>query len=332
MTPLFESLEGRTLLSADALVADFPGLRVDGDVVRSTAEMAAIVAAADADAVYSQTSWNGENYWVQDSSGEVWAIWHGGNAHATEGGYNWFLTSISNATGAVEIFQIESMSGTFTPWRAFNILGLDSDGDVVTYWWSPQSGADRLGINGTGWVLTNLSDAADWSGTGGDQPTFTGRTEVVMKGQSIVISAVDTATGIALEIVHTPGVEGPTGEHWLSGYVDISLELYVEEALDGLESVDTFLRQLDDSNTRIEVLPNGDLRFEQYAFGDLLLASETFSIGLDVSVFGGDLPSFGNGDGDPEDVVRLMMAFIQSNDASAMESFFDTLFQLSFGF
>ena len=99
MERLFEALESRTLLSADALVDAFPEMMQDGEVVRDSGEIAAIVEAAGADAVYSESSWGGENYWFQDSTGEVWSIWHGGEVHDVGGGnHRWFLTSISDQT------------------------------------------------------------------------------------------------------------------------------------------------------------------------------------------------------------------------------------------
>lgn len=327
MDRLFEALEPRMFLSADALVESFADLMVEGEVVRDSAEMAAIVEVADADAVYSVSSWGGENYWFQDSEGQVWAIWHGGAVHDVGGGeHRWFLTSITEQTGELEIFRTESMSGTFTPWRAFNIVGLASDGSVVTYWWSPESGAAAMGVKGTGWVLTNLSASVDWTPTGEAAPSFVGSTQVVMRGQTIVVAATDFETGITFELTHTPGVTGAAGEHWLSAYERHSLAEYLEGQLAETGALEEIQQVFDENRVRIRITPGADLVLEHLSSGGTVLDQVTFAHDVDMTFFDGELPSFGYGQDDPDDFVILAVTLITSVDAGDLEGLFDMFF------
>ncbi len=215
MRTLLEALERRQLLAGDgdAFVAAFDQL---DDRELTTQQMAVIMAEAALDDAYAQTAWGGENYWFQTSSGEVFAVWHGGAASDDDGdgAFDWSLTSITDAAGVVVPLQANSLSGTFTPWGAMNIVALNGAGEVVTYWWSPEAGARGFGVNGNGWSLTNINEVTDFSQTG-PPPAFTGDTLTRMEGDTIVILADDDALHEQhVAITFTPGQTTPSGREW----------------------------------------------------------------------------------------------------------------------
>src|SRR5690606_5672634 len=110
MRTLLEALERRQLLAGDgdAFVAAFDQL---DDRELTTQQMAVIMAEAALDDAYAQTAWGGENYWFQSSSGEVFAVWHGGAASDVDGdgAFDWSLTNISDATGVQTPLQRNSL-------------------------------------------------------------------------------------------------------------------------------------------------------------------------------------------------------------------------------
>lgn len=126
------------------------------------------------DAAYGQGYWGAENYWFQDSGGDVWGLWHGGPVHESiifPGQHDWVLTNMTDAAGLRGQFEFApgSISGIVTGWNAFSIQGV-IDGMLVALWWSPESSAETytdldgmvkqgqaLGVNGNGWVLSDLS-------------------------------------------------------------------------------------------------------------------------------------------------------------------------------
>lgn len=117
--------------------------------------------------VYSESDWGGENYWFQTSDGTVWSFWHGGAVHDRGNGVHlWTLTNLTEAVGLPSGMLAGSLSGTITSWRAFNVVGVNSQGHLVTYWWSPESGERQFGINANGWSLTDLTESATWPAGG----------------------------------------------------------------------------------------------------------------------------------------------------------------------
>ncbi len=138
----------------DEFVASFrsiaPNGLADGDFVRD------LLIATVPGPAYSQADWTAENYWFQDSSGDVWSLWHGGPVHLKPNGeHQWVLTNLAEAGGLSGTVQFEpgSMSGVIASWRAFSIQGV-SGGQLVSLWWSPQSAENQWGNNANGWVLT----------------------------------------------------------------------------------------------------------------------------------------------------------------------------------
>ncbi len=141
------------------------------------------------DAAYSQADWTAENYWFQDGIGNVWSLWHGGAVHLREDGqHNWVLTNLADAGGLIgQIdFAPGSMSGVIASWRAFSIQGI-ANGQLVSLWWSPESGERQFGNRGNGWVLTPFTgDILRDPATGnarGDLPTFRSYTETQSNGR-----------------------------------------------------------------------------------------------------------------------------------------------------
>ncbi len=110
------------------------------------------------DAAYARAPWTAENYWFQTGSGEVYSLWHGGAVHQTDDGeHTWVLTNLAEAGGIATQMEFApgSMTGTIAPWRAFSIQGV-VNGELVSLWWSPESGQRGWGNNANGWVLTTL--------------------------------------------------------------------------------------------------------------------------------------------------------------------------------
>lgn len=227
MSAIFETLEARQLLSAaaDAFVADFDDA-FSADMTRD--QVAAIMEEAGLDGVYARTDWNGENYWFQTTDGDVWALWHGGAVHDPDGdgAFQWNLTNISDETGVASGLKQSSLSAAFTPWRAMNIVGLTEDGQVVTYWWSPEAGQKHFGANGNGWCLTNLNDAADFGDLNGDgeEGGMVGVSVTRMTGpggltiQIIVDNDLSDDERIVLSF--RPGEFARDGKHWRADKVD----------------------------------------------------------------------------------------------------------------
>lgn len=161
----------------------FGGGLSDGDSARNSLRNAV------PEAAYSEADWTAENYWFQDRMGNVWSLWHGGAVHATDdGGHNWVLTNLSEAGGLLGQISFEpgSMSGVIASWRAFSIQGI-ADGQLVSLWWSPESGRQEWGNRANGWVLTPFDASvlrdADTGDTINSVPRFRGYTETQSNGR-----------------------------------------------------------------------------------------------------------------------------------------------------
>lgn len=227
MSSLFETLESRRLLSGDTFVAQFDEL-ISGEMTGG--EVAAVMAEAGVDDVYARTSWNGENYWFQTSDGDVYALWHGGSVHDADddGRFQWNLTNITDAAGVPAGLRTGSLSATFTPWRAMNIVGLNEDGRVVTYWWSPEAGERGFGARGNGWCLTDLQGEADFGEIDddrrGDDMSRAGVTVTRMAGPDgrtiEIIVDDDAGDDRVIVIAFTPGHSSDDGLPWIARFVN----------------------------------------------------------------------------------------------------------------
>ncbi len=141
-----------SVATADDFITSFrmrfgAGLSDDNSIVQELLRVAP-------DAAYSRADWTAENYWFQDSSGNVWALWHGGPVHVLpDGQHRWVLDNLSDKAGITDSnsFEPGSMSGVIASWRAFSIQGI-ADGQLVSLWWSLESGRKEWGNNKNGWV------------------------------------------------------------------------------------------------------------------------------------------------------------------------------------
>lgn len=155
----------------------------DGDSVRDT------LISMVPDLAFSRADWTAENFWFQDSEGSVWSLWHGGLVHLKDNGeHRWVLTNLAEAGGLVGSisFAPGSMSGVIAAWRAFSIQGI-SNGQLVSLWWSPESGNQGWGNNGNGWVLTPFASGVlndHVTGLPISPPSFRPFTETQSNGQT----------------------------------------------------------------------------------------------------------------------------------------------------
>lgn len=149
-----EAPEAVPMMTADEFVAFFRSSFGEG--LSDGNRVADILRNGVGGAAYSQADWTAENYWFQDSTGNVFSLWHGGPVHVLpDGQYTWVLTNLADAAGLTgEIdFAPGSLSGVIASWRAFSIQGV-SEGRLVSLWWSPESLNRQFGLRQNGWVLT----------------------------------------------------------------------------------------------------------------------------------------------------------------------------------
>lgn len=206
MTVIDPGLRGDQFITAFMDAA--PNGLADGDFVRDL--LISIVPGP----AYSKADWTAENYWFQDSTGNVWSMWHGGLVHAKDNGeHRWVLTNLAQAGGLTGTVQFEpgSMSGVIAAWRAFSIQGI-SNGQLVSLWWSPQAAENQWGNNANGWVLTPFSASVLNDPMTGlpmtSLPTFTAFSETQSNGQTTFDpreSREELAGGMSVVLVATTG-------------------------------------------------------------------------------------------------------------------------------
>ncbi|MBC7834646.1 MAG: hypothetical protein H7Y88_06035, partial [Phycisphaerales bacterium] len=91
------------------------------------------------------TSWGGINLAGMNSSGDVTVTWW---VPGFAG--DWRQNNLtSEITGPA--MEPASVASYVTSWGGLNIIGLDSAGNLTTYWWAPA-------ISDTGWQITRLSE------------------------------------------------------------------------------------------------------------------------------------------------------------------------------
>lgn len=94
------------------------------------------------------TSWKAINLVGTDESGHVSATWW-----VPSFGASWVTSDLTDSIEGPQL-QASSMTSFITSWGATNIAGLDGDGKLTVYWWSPQSGS---------WAVSYLSDLVSGS-------------------------------------------------------------------------------------------------------------------------------------------------------------------------
>lgn len=151
------------------------------------------------------TPWGGHNIIGIDEHGDAWAIW---NSHETDG---WVITNLSEWIGNVPRFS--AVTAFITAWNAFNITGLNDDGELFTLWWAPELGHGnwRTDFIGLGATLFQAAAGIDsWHNTVEGSLNFVGVDE---SGATIVYTwSVANQTWRA-EIVQSAGAEDPARGH-----------------------------------------------------------------------------------------------------------------------
>ncbi len=89
------------------------------------------------------TSWDAINLVGADVQGKVSTTWW-----VPSFGGNWVTSNLTDAFGGPKLIPA-SMTSYVTPWGGTNIAGIEADGTVTIYWWSP--GLDN-------WSVTRISD------------------------------------------------------------------------------------------------------------------------------------------------------------------------------
>ncbi len=88
------------------------------------------------------TSWGGVNIIGLDDNGQVQAAWW-----VPGFGSNWRVNNLTSISGGPALTG-SSITSFVAPWGALNIAGLDANGDIQAYWWTPGTGA---------WQVANLT-------------------------------------------------------------------------------------------------------------------------------------------------------------------------------
>ena len=91
------------------------------------------------------TTWNAINLTGTDAAGNVIVTWW-----IPSFGADWVQTDLTGLKSGPTL-ATGSIATYVTPWGGTNILGRNTDGDLVAYWWSPTLGPGQ-------WQITNLSD------------------------------------------------------------------------------------------------------------------------------------------------------------------------------
>lgn len=91
----------------------------------------------------TQTSWRAINLGGVDAGGRLVVTWW-----VPSFGGDWVTSDLTTAAGG-ELLIAGRATGFVTPWGAINYAGLNSEGEVTAYWWTPQT--DR-------WNVTPLTE------------------------------------------------------------------------------------------------------------------------------------------------------------------------------
>lgn len=103
------------------------------------------------------TEWGGINLAGIDVNGHLTITWWVPNF-----GSQWVTTDMTQNVGG-PLLQPGSLTAYVTPWNSLNITGLDSDGEVVQYWWLAPPVEDV-------WVISTLTEHVS-----NNLPRYTGR-------------------------------------------------------------------------------------------------------------------------------------------------------------
>lgn len=90
------------------------------------------------------TSWGGINIVGLDADGQVLASWWVPGFKGV-----WKISNLTTVAGGPTLTG-DSVTSFFAPWGALNIAGLDENGDIQAYWWTPKTNE---------WQVANLTAA-----------------------------------------------------------------------------------------------------------------------------------------------------------------------------
>lgn len=151
------------------------------------------------------TPWGGHNIIGIDEHGDAWSVW---NSHEIDG---WVITNLSEWIGNVPRFG--AVTAFITAWNAFNITGLNDDGELFTLWWAPELGHAnwRTDFIGPGETLFQADAGIDsWHNTVEGSLNFVGLDE----GGATVVNTWSVAdTTWRGEIVQPADAEHPARGH-----------------------------------------------------------------------------------------------------------------------
>ncbi|MBX3358972.1 MAG: hypothetical protein KF745_11165 [Phycisphaeraceae bacterium] len=123
------------------------------------------------------TGWDGLNLAGLNDQGEIIVYWWAPGIEQFNGGnpYQWL---VQNMTAVLDGPRFVGQLDAFvTAWGGLNVVGLTADGDVWSYWWSPQLKADNEAAGRPNlWAISNLTEAS-------------GSTQAMAKGVEVGVSA-----------------------------------------------------------------------------------------------------------------------------------------------
>lgn len=105
------------------------------------------------------SGWDGLNLAGLNSSGDVVVYWWAPGMQFIFGEDTWVAINMTmDLQGPRFVGQLDAY---VTPWGGLNVAGRTEDGEVYTYWWSPQLQAENLAAGRADrWELANITEAA----------------------------------------------------------------------------------------------------------------------------------------------------------------------------
>jgi hypothetical protein len=136
------------------------------------------------------TPWGSINIVGRDAAGDAVSLWKSPE-------FDWFVNNISDLADGARGFASD-LTPFYTTWYAMNITGLDSAGNVIALWWTPESGR---------WIFSDLTQSFDLdpmavSRPGGGSNTLTA---IVNHGYGAISLAAFDGDGRVATYWWTPG-------------------------------------------------------------------------------------------------------------------------------
>ncbi len=106
------------------------------------------------------SGWDGLNLAGLDSSGNVVIYWWAPGMEFIFGRDTWVAINMTEALNGPRF--VGQLDAYVTPWGGLNVAGRTADGQVYTYWWSPQLQAENLAAGRPDmWEIANITAAAE---------------------------------------------------------------------------------------------------------------------------------------------------------------------------